>query len=159
MHSCNIENVVQTQTNAATSLFVRLFQIKAIKAQLSVERLKVDLAVCHALEAENDDLRLRLEREVAVPLSGNNHSGSNEIEASNMNTVFSNSSNSSGGRSKLLHEETPGKVDVSAMLAILFRRAEELKEEMHAARKPALAFLQRPHCIGHKPYEEVSIND
>lgn len=119
--------------------------------------MKVDLAVCHALEAENDDLRLRLQREVAVPFLRNRHSGINETEASNLNAVFSNSSNSSGGRSKLVYEETPGEVDVSAMLAILFRRAEELKDEMYAARKPTLAFLQRPHCIGHKPYEEVEL--
>jgi len=132
--------------------------VKAIEAQLSVERLKVDLAVCHALEAENDDLRLRLEREVAVPAPSKYHSSSssNDLNKSEpMNGLNSNSNYTSSNG--MVSEEASAKVDVSAMLALLFRRAEELKEEMHTARKPALAFLQRPHSVGHKHYEEVAL--
>jgi hypothetical protein len=72
-----------------------------------------------------------------------------------MNGLNSNSNYTSSNG--MVSEEASAKVDVSAMLALLFRRAEELKEEMHTARKPALAFLQRPHSVGHKHYEEVAL--
>lgn len=126
-----------------------------LKAKLALERLKVDLAVCRALAAENDDLRLRLEREVVAHAPSRRNSSRNNDRDSSKSGGSANSRSPDRSSSSRGDEGASGAIETSALLAALFRRAGELMGEMDTARQPALAFLQRPHCVGPKPYEEV----